>query len=330
MGVITESLALALDKLGVEVQIKPAAIWYDHNSLKPRTQELVKNELKNIDFELLIMYPVYSFDGINKNAALLSMWEADKLPSVWIKAINSLNLPVLAPSKFSADVFRNSGVKVPVIDFPLGVDKEFYEYRERIFPTDRPFRFLSIGKFEPRKNGNTLLRCFNRTFPGRDDIELYIKTRERFIPSDSGRSASTQIKFFSKTVSEKELRELYYSCNAFVYPSRGEAFSFPPRNAILTGMPTLVTNWSALAEIPGARLIMTKGLSPMFKCGFSYGEEANLLMADIDEEHLCKLFEKMLDKTWYEAECDDVKSERDTHLSWDDCAKNLIKYVEGN
>jgi glycosyltransferase involved in cell wall biosynthesis len=327
-GYITENLALALDKLGVDVQINPVAFWYDPSSLKERTKELIKNRIANIDLELLIIYPTASLGRINKRAAILTMWEANVLPIPWVKALHNLYIPILAPSKFSTEVFLKSKIRTPVIDFPLGVDKDFYPLIKRNYPKDRPFRFLSIGKFEPRKNGNVLISCFREVFKNNPNIELYIKTREHFLPGLAANNKNTNIKFLPKTITEEKLRELYFSCDCFVYPSRGEAFSFPPRNAILTGMPTIVTDWSALAEILGSIKIDVKGLSPMYPCGFSYGEEKKLLMADIDEAAFCSLLRYISEKINYLAESNFVKDARKFHLSWEDCARNLIMLIE--
>ena len=66
----------------------------------------------------------------------------------------------------------------------------------------------------------------------------------------------------------------------------------------------------------------------MHSCGFSYGEEKNLFMADIDMTNLEETFLKIVDPKNYETDCEFVKSKREEHLSWEDCAKNLITIIE--
>ena len=324
-GEITQNLALALDKLGHKVWVNPVKIWYRKESLKPRTIELL--EPIKPDFELIIMYPVYEFQGIHKNAAIMTMYEAHKCPDVWTKRLNQLRLPILAPSQFVLNMFKDSGVNVGMSVLNLGVDSEFYSPMKRNFPEGRPFRFLTVGKFEPRKNIEAAVRSFQGAFFN-EKVEFVIKTRERFLPNQVRRmiQKDNRIKVIEKTLSEDELRKLFYYADAFVYPSRGEGFAFPPRNAVSTGMPTLVTDWSALAEIPGAIKIPIVGLGPMPPCGFSYGQEKDLHMAQIDEAKLMyEMFCLATDKEYYDKAVKNlVGIEQQT---WEDCAKSFVRMI---
>jgi len=326
-GEITQNLVLALDKLGHKVWLNPVKIWYRKETLKERTIELL--EPVKPDFELIIMYPVYDFGMIHKKAAIMTMYEAHKCPDAWVKKLNQLRLPIIAPSQFVADMFKTSGVNVGISVLNLGVDTEFYSPKLREFPEGRPFRFLTMGKLEPRKNVESAVRCFQESFKT-ENVELIIKTRERFLSSRIRNAAQQdkRIRLIEQTISEEELRKLFYYADAFVYPSRGEGFAFPPRFAVATGMPTLVTDWSALAEIPGAIKIPIDGLGPMPSCGFSYGQEKELHMAYINEPKLMyEMYCLATDKSLYKEAAKEVfKARQDT---WEDCANNFISMVEG-
>jgi glycosyltransferase involved in cell wall biosynthesis len=326
-GYITHSLALALHRLGHSVSVNPVSIWKSKTRLDDEFESLINATVKP-DYELIIMYPTYEFQGIHKDAAIMTMYEAHRCPDVWTKRLNSLKLPIIAPSQFVADMFKNSGVTVPIKVLTLGIGEEIYYKKLRVFPKDRPFRFLTIGKMEPRKNIECLVRCFKEAFPHDEKVELIIKTRERFLPSSVRVAAQKdqRIKIIEKTISEGDLRNLYYYCDAFVYPSRGEGFAFPPRNAIATGMPTLVTDWSALSEIPGAIKVATDDMSSMPSCGFSYGQEKELFMANVDELDLVfQMQDLALDKECYEKKAKETYET--TQDSWKTCAKNLIEMV---
>jgi len=325
-GEITQSLALALDKLGHKVWLNPVKVWYRKETLKERTLQLL--EPIKPDFELIIMYPVYDFGMIHKHAAILTMYEADKCPDVWSKKLNQLRLPIIAPSKFVADMFKNSGVTVPITVLTLGVDTSFYTARKRAFPKNRPFRFLTMGKLEPRKNTATLVSCFQDAFKD-ENVELIIKTRERFLPTRV-RIANTndsRIKIIEKTLSEEELKKLFYYADAFIYPSKGEGFAFPPRNAVASGLPTVVTGWSALNEIPGAVKIPPSSFGPMPPCGFSYGQEKELHMANIDEVTLInEMYSLATDKEYYEQIAETTYNTNQP--TWEQTAKQFISAVE--
>jgi len=324
-GEITQNLAIALSNLGHEVWINPYKVWFDLKSLKPEAQALVGREIKP-DFELIIMYPTYSFDRIHKNAAIMTMYEANRCPDEWIKKLNQLKLPIFAPSEFVAGMFKDSGVKVPISVLPLGVDS-IYKPKKRKYQEDRNFRFLSLGKLEPRKNTELLVKSFLEAFKD-EPVELIIKTRERFIQSSIRRVATLdkRVRIIEKTLTTEELIKLYYYCDAFVYPSRGEGFAFPPRNAVATGLPTAVTGWSALKEIPGAVKLQVAGFSPMPPCGFSYGQEKELLMADVDEEDLVCFMKSIVDDKHYYEELS-AHNCGIKQYTWEDCANDFIRMI---
>jgi glycosyltransferase involved in cell wall biosynthesis len=326
-GEITQSLSLALDKLGHNVWFNPVKIWYNKESLEERTLQLLKPNKP--DFEFIVMYPTFKFENVHSKVSIMTMYEANKCPNEWVSCLNNLGIPIFAPSRFVLKMFKESGVNVPIKILPLGINS-FYKLKLRTYPEDRPFRFLMLGKLEPRKNTEVAVRAFLQAFQNNESVELIIKTRERFNTSFIRMSSlkDPRIKIIEKTLSLEDLMKLYYYCDVFVYPSRGEGFGFPPRNAIATGLPTIVTNWSALSEIPGAIKIPINGLSPMPPCGFSYGQEKELLMADISENILSLAMHRLYSsETWYNKAA--LATAEVKQLSWEDSAKEFINLVKG-
>jgi len=51
---------------------------------------------------------------------------------------------------------------------------------------------------------------------------------------------------------DEELRALYASCRAFIYPSLYEGFGLPPLEAMACGAPVVASRIPALVEIAGA------------------------------------------------------------------------------
>ena len=121
---------------------------------------------------------------------------------------------------------------------------------------------LFVGTIEPRKNLLTLVRALAeilRTTPLRpqlviagkkgwlsDDLFAYIEESE----------AADRI-LFTGYVTDEELRALYSSCRAFVYPSLYEGFGLPPLEAMACGAPVIASDIGSIREAvgSGARLV---------------------------------------------------------------------------
>jgi glycosyltransferase involved in cell wall biosynthesis len=54
------------------------------------------------------------------------------------------------------------------------------------------------------------------------------------------------IEYIFQDYSEREMGWLWEKTNCFVFPSRGEGFGLPPLEAMAHGIPTIITNGSAL------------------------------------------------------------------------------------
>ena len=125
---------------------------------------------------------------------------------------------------------------------------------------------LAVGTVEPRKNLGTLLRAFERVVAGElkvaasrsrpAGLRLVVAgargwlTEELFARLDAWPARGRVL--FTGYVPDADLRALYSSCAAFVYPSRYEGFGLPPLEAMACGAPVLMSRIPALAEWGGA------------------------------------------------------------------------------
>jgi len=114
----------------------------------------------------------------------------------------------------------------------------------------RPY-ILSVGKREPRKNLERLVKAFNLL--DRDDIDLMIVGMEGWgnIPLET----NPQIKLLG-FVSDEELAELYRNCLCFVFPSLYEGFGYPVIEAMSYGAPVATSSNSSLQEIAGDTAVL--------------------------------------------------------------------------
>ena len=119
-----------------------------------------------------------------------------------------------------------------------------------------PGFFLTVGTLQPRKNLARVLAA-HRVLPERVRREhaLVIVGRmgwgmEDVLPAIRAGQASGEV-FWLDYVSDDDLRAIFQSAHALVFPSLHEGFGMPVVEAFASGLPVITSNVSALPEIAG-------------------------------------------------------------------------------
>lgn len=182
-----------------------------------------------------------------------SYWETSKMPSEWVDRMNEMD-EIWTTSLWAKNVFIESGVKVPVFDFKLGVDDKLFfpQLRQR---RNRPFTFLSIGSPSSRKNSQLTVDAFVKLFGKDDNYKLIYKSfdapdarlyNERGEPSSISNHPTIEI--IDQDVPIEELSRIYDMADCVVYPTSGEGWGMLPFQGIAKGIPTICTNATACTE----------------------------------------------------------------------------------
>jgi glycosyltransferase involved in cell wall biosynthesis len=189
------------------------------------------------------------------------MWGADKLPCGWPEICGMLD-EVWVPNEFNREVFAASGVdsrKLRVV--PPGVDtRRFHPELEPLsIPHKRSFNFLWVGEWSQRKGPDLLLRAFLAEFKAEEDVALILKTAP---PPDSRVEVLSQlialvereaglpleqapaVIVVQEQLDYQEMPRLYCAADAFVLPSRAEAYGRTCMEALAAGLPVIAGNWS--------------------------------------------------------------------------------------
>lgn len=121
---------------------------------------------------------------------------------------------------------------------------------------------LFVGTIEPRKNLLALARAFDEIHrTTRLHPQLVIAGKEGWLTGELFsylKSAEIRERVrFTGYVSDDDLRALYSSCRAFVYPSLYEGFGLPPLEAMACGAPVITSRIPSIIETVGdaARLV---------------------------------------------------------------------------
>lgn len=204
--------------------------------------------LQYIEFKPTSQYKVvlsnpYKMDlRPGEKTIFLSTYEADKVPEKFLTPANN-SLGLIVPANWVKTVFSNSGVTVPIFVVPEGVTKnEVYN------PTSVPFTFLHFDatSYANRKGGDLVQEAFMSLFGNmQDKVRLIMKGRNHTIPL-SQRYPNVQYIFQNYT--KEQMDDLWKQTNCFLFPSRGEGFGLPPLEAMAHGIPTILTNGSAMQD----------------------------------------------------------------------------------
>lgn len=175
-----------------------------------------------------------------------SMAEADRINPFWVDALNAHYERVLVPCPGLVDVYQSSGVVIPVHYVPLGVDFSEIKYVERD-PEPETFTWLTYSIGDMRKGAEIVMMAFTRLFKGDPRHRLIIKCRDEMQWLDG--CMEPQIEVVAGELPEAEWHALMARANAFIFPSRGEGFGLPPREAVLSGLPTVATQHLGMWDV---------------------------------------------------------------------------------
>lgn len=197
-----------------------------------------------------------------------SMFETDRIPEDWIENCKTLVDEIWVPSQFNKRTFAAAGIpdeKLVVIPEPIDTflfDPATAEPLDLPCTSPTAFRFLSVFKWEKRKNWEMLLGAFFEAFSAADDVCLVIRSRQsedglaeldEFLAQYEGDAGDRpEIHFIAPVLPLAKLPSLYRAADAFVLPSHGEGWGLPLIEAMAMALPTIATGWSGNTEFMDA------------------------------------------------------------------------------
>jgi glycosyltransferase involved in cell wall biosynthesis len=141
---------------------------------------------------------------------------------------------------------------------------------------------LTVGTLEPRKNLSALVDAFEevvRAQPQRQ-TQLVIAGGRGWLSGPLfaviEKSPARERILLTDYLHDEELRALYASCRAFVYPSIYEGFGLPPLEAMACAAPVIASRISAIEEMTGEAALL---FDPQ-----SIGELAQKILELVDDD----------------------------------------------
>lgn len=197
--------------------------------------------------------------ALKSTAAYIAL-EYSSVPEQWIERLNMFGR-VLVPCQANADWLQQSGLKVPVdvVVHPLAL-KDPMRHADAPPYSSGTFNFLTMGKWEPRKNQHMLIGAFALAFSPDDDVTLTIKSNAFWNRRDYPATAEAAIEFWGKSnllkrtkwtaeqlasrikvlwnvhMSRQELVDLYRGAHCYVQAGRSEGFDLCAFDAKVAGL----------------------------------------------------------------------------------------------
>lgn len=177
-----------------------------------------------------------------------SMLESTAIPSDWVERINTHFDLVAVPDRFLIEVYRNSGVAIPIFELPLARNLSSFLSAPLKKSRNSVFIFGSFGAGIGRKNHVGLIRAFHKAFKGRSDVCLALHCRSFYgrvrqqIHEEIEKADGVLIRLTEGALDQDSYCDFLKSIDCYVSPSKGEGFSIQPREAMALGIPVIVAD----------------------------------------------------------------------------------------
>ncbi len=236
---------------------------------------MVKSE--NYDLSITMAHPS-SFVNANtkvifkqiyklcKKNYLSVVWETVPLPSSWdFLWKEDIFDGFLCPSNFIMNQIKELSKK-PLFYYPHFLNKDTFpqlDIEEK--KKETIFKVLFIGQYTTRKGVEDAVIAYSRALGEKKDCKLILKIHPlsnkeihpdeyiKFLNRCNVKKHNTNsIYSLESFLDSKDLSELYKESSILLMCSRGEGFGIPAGEAMLSGIPVIYTNWSALPEVAQA------------------------------------------------------------------------------
>ena len=193
----------------------------------------------------------------------------------WVKRESRIIFADSQSTKSDLVDLLNFDPKKIYVNFP-GVDvkkrsKEQINLTLKKYTLKRPF-ILTVGKLEPRKNIDRLIKSYSKVNNANMDLVVVglkgwkLNEVQSINRLDNSRQ-DQNIKFLG-FVNDNDLFALYSSCLFFIFPSLWEGFGYPVVEAMKLGVPVATSKTSSFGEIAkdAAYLFDPLNVDEIFHC----------------------------------------------------------------
>lgn len=261
---------LAIHKQGYPITLAPITFEQARPDLG-KDGEILKSLVNaHIPYDKVIVHSTpdlwRQFTHFEQNKKIIgcTVWETDSLPAPWTLACNRVD-EVWVPCEWNLEVFRQSGVQIPLIKIPHAIDAPNLEdiqsfNLEGVSPDT--FVFYSIFQWQERKNPYALLASYSAAFTGVNDVILVLKTYKHNQGGDKEDIKKLVVDFrkyltldhhpklflMVDNMSRQDMLSLHKRGDCFVLLQRSEGWGLPHFEAAAMGKPVITPAYGGQTE----------------------------------------------------------------------------------
>ena len=185
-------------------------------------------------------------------------WELERLPARWRHSFSFFD-EIMASSRFAMDAFAAEDLRpVTLLNGAVTVPKPTATVTRRHLGLDEKatlFLFMfDFASYAVRKNPHAVVRAFAHAFPdGAEAVQLVLKTQNAALRPELWTELAVlcddpRIVLKDEKLSRDELITLMATANAFVSLHRSEGYGRGPAEAMLLGVPAILTAYSGTMD----------------------------------------------------------------------------------
>lgn len=331
LAIINRSVAGALEQTypgNVRIQAVETVPVNDFSSLLRPDRELLEKLAKRTrpigrkEVAICQHYPIIEPPEAELSLSLLA-WEETRLPKHIVDTLNANYQGVIAPARSVEKALADSGVRIPIGTIGQPTQSLTYYSDEPLVPRragQGTMTFLHVSSCFPRKGVDVLLRAWQRAFRMHDPVRLIIKTfpnPHNTIESDvsalrTSDEGSAIIEIINQDLNESEMIDLFKQADAMVLPTRGEGFNLPALEAMLAGVPLIVTGYGGHIDFCSDQ--NSRLLDFDFARAESHVADRHSLWVNPNEDDLVHALRERVDEACYQLIQERVVRARETAL----------------
>ena len=349
----TRDYILALYKAGVPITVKPISFENTRPDFGEDGKILKSLINKDIDYNVVVVQTTPEFWSSHKEEGKFNVgytvWETDKLHPSWPDYINNNVNKVLVPCDWNAEVFKDSGVNVPIGVVPHTINKNKLVAKSKNIIgniADDTYVFYCINQWTERKNFLATIKAYWYAFQNNENVALVLKTyrsnyseQEKDIIRQTIQRLKTimpmekypPIYLILDLLSDDDIINLHNRGNCYLSLDRGEGWGLSTFTAGALGNPVITTNFGGVLQYLNKdnSFLVDCIKTPVFGMPYTPWYLGNMCWADASPVHAAKFMRYVYNNPKEASEVGCVlKDHINTNFNYEVIGKKYIKEIE--